>query len=305
MRVGIPKGLLYYKYYPFIEEFLLNLDVEIIVSEDTNKTTLNDGIKYCVDEACLPIKIFHGHVVSLVNKCDLIIVPRIMSIKEKEFICPKFCGIPEMIKNSIEDLPKITELPIYMCQEKSMYSWCKYIGKMVRAKPLDIKNAYDKAKIKQSKFKVGIKDCNYKFNIGLLGHPYNIYDNFINMNLIDKLHKLGTGVITEEFIPEEDIEKEVTKLFKRPFWTFARNAYGASGVLCDQIKVDGIIYISSFVCGIDSIVIELIRDRIKCPLLILKIDEHTGEGGLSTRIEAFIDMMERRNKIESNISKLG
>ena len=28
--------------------------------------------------------------------------------------------------------------------------------------------------------------------------------------------------------------------------------------------------------------------------MVLKIDEHTGEAGLETRIEAFVDMLERR-----------
>lgn len=29
--------------------------------------------------------------------------------------------------------------------------------------------------------------------------------------------------------------------------------------------------------------------------MVLKIDEHTGEAGVNTRIEAFVDMLERRN----------
>ncbi|MCD3300170.1 acyl-CoA dehydratase activase-related protein [Clostridium botulinum] len=306
MKIGIPKGLLYCRYYPFIKKFLLELGVEFIVSEDTNKTILNNGVKYSVDEACLPIKIFHGHVVSLVGKCDLIIIPRIMSIRKKEFICPKFCGILEMIKNSIPNLPKITELPIDISSPKSLYNWCRYIGKYVGAKSGDIKRAYYRAIITQKNFKTGIEDNEYKINIGLLGHPYNVYDNFVNMNLVKKLHGFGVGVVTEEVVEEQEIEDEINKLFKRPFWSFARNAYGAAGNFYKNKKVDGIIYISSFACGIDSVVVELIKNRIEdFPLLILKVDEQTGEAGFSTRIEAFVDMIERRKKIENNISKLG
>lgn len=306
MKIGIPKGLLYCRYYPFIKKFLLELGVEFIVSDDTSKIILDNGVKYSVDEACLPIKIFHGHVSSLVGRCDLIIVPRIMSIRKKEFICPKFCGLPEMIKNSIPNLPKITEIPIYTYSWKSLYNWCKYIGKSVGAKSSDIKRAYCRAIITQKNFKTGIEDCEYKINIALLGHPYNVYDNFVNMNLVKKLHRFGVGVVTEEVVEEKDIEDEVNKLFKRPFWSFARNAYGAAGNFYKNKKVDGIIYISSFACGIDSVVIELIKNRINdFPLLVLKVDEQTGEGGFNTRIEAFVDMIERRKKIENNISKFG
>ena len=78
MKVGIPKGLMYCKYHPFLVTFFSELGAEIIVSEDTNKDILDAGVKYCVDDACLPVKVFHGHVDSIKDKCDLLIIPRIM-----------------------------------------------------------------------------------------------------------------------------------------------------------------------------------------------------------------------------------
>ncbi|QGU93973.1 2-hydroxyglutaryl-CoA dehydratase [Clostridium bovifaecis] len=306
MKVGIPKGLLYYKYYPFIHTFLEEVGAEIIVSDDTNKRILNEGVKYAVDEACLPMKVFHGHVVSIKDKCDLMIVPRIMCIRDREYICPKFCGLPEMIKNSIPGMPKITEIPLYINSEKNLYNWCRKIGFMITSNLYMVDTAYIKALAVQGNFKMGINDEGQNIKVALLGHPYNIYDNFINMGLVDKLHKFGVGVITEEFVPEDDIDKEVDNLFKRPFWSFARNSYGAAANLFSKNKIDGIIYISSFACGIDSVVIELIKHRIgDFPFLVLKIDEQTGEAGFNTRIEAFVDMIERGNKIEGNISAHG
>lgn len=306
MKVGIPKGLLYYKYYPFIETFLRELGAYVVVSDDTNKGILNEGVKYAVDEACLPIKVFHGHVASLRNRCDLIIVPRIMCIRDREYICPKFCGLPEMIKSSINDMPMITELPLYINSEKSLYNWFRKLGFMITENIFAIDTAYIRALDAQKKFRCGIKDEGYKINIVLLGHPYNLYDNFINMNLVEKLHKFGVGVITEEFVGDSHIDEEVNKLFKRPFWSFARNSYGAAAYLHSQDKIHGIIYVSSFSCGIDSVVIELIKDRIKdFPMLVLKIDEQTGEAGVNTRLEAFIDMIDRRSIVEDNLSAHG
>ena len=55
----------------------------------------------------LPIKIFHGHVADLINKVDAIFVPRIISIAPREYICPKFLGLPDMIRNSISNLPPL------------------------------------------------------------------------------------------------------------------------------------------------------------------------------------------------------
>ncbi len=57
------------------------------------------------------------------------------------------------------------------------------------------------------------------------------------------------------------------------------------------------VHISSFACGIDSVVTELIKDKIEdFPYMILKIDEQTGEAGFDTRIEAFTDMLSRRKE---------
>jgi predicted nucleotide-binding protein (sugar kinase/HSP70/actin superfamily) len=295
MRVGIPKGLLYYKYHPFLNSFFTELGAEIITSNDTNKDILDEGVKYCVDEACLPVKVFHGHVASIKNKCDLLVIPRIMRLRKGEFICPKFCGLPEMVANSIGDMPEIIGEPIYATSEKELYAWSRSAGGRVIKERNRIHTAFNKAIEEQKSFKSGINDLGYNIKVAIAGHPYNIYDNFVNMNVVKKLNKLGVGAISEEYVNDDDIEKQVKKLFKRPFWTFARNSYGFTTYLSQYKSVDGIVYISSFACGIDSIVIELIKDRIgNFPLLVLKIDEHTGEAGLDTRIEAFVDMLERR-----------
>jgi len=303
MKVGIPKGLLYYKYYPFIERFLIEIDAEIITSTDTNKNILNQGIKYCVDEACLPIKIFHGHILDIKDKCDLLIIPRIMKVRAREFICPKFCGLPEMITYSIPNLPRVMTEPIYATNEKDLYTWCKKLAFMITKDKRNLRGAFKKALEEQQNYKFGIKDQGYKKTIALVGHPYNIYDTFINMNIVKKLNQLGVGVITEEYVEEEKIKSQIKTLFKRPFWTFAANSYGFTTSIAKNNRIDGTIYISSFACGIDSVVLELIKEKIEdFPLLVLKVDEHTGEGGLDTRIEAFIDMIERKNNNENNIS---
>ncbi len=295
MKIGIPKGLLNYKYMPFFQGFFYELGAELIVSEDTNKHILNEGVKYCVDEACVPMKIFHGHVASIKDSCDMMVIPRIIQLKEREFICPKFCGLPEMIQNSIPNMPEITSTPIYATSKNKLFSWALQEGKKVIKDTGKINSAFDEALRIQKHHHNGIKNKGYKLNIALAGHPYNIDDHFINMNLISKLNALDIGIITEECISEDLINSETSNLFKRPFWTFARNSYGFTCHLALNKKVDGIIYVSSFACGIDSIVIDLIKHRIgDFPFLILKLDEHTGEAGLETRIEAFVDMLERR-----------
>lgn len=293
IRVGVPRGLLYFKYHPFILTFLNELDTQIVLSEETNKEILNLGVKYCVDEACLPIKIFHGHVASIKEKCDLMIVPRIMKEEGGEYICPKFCGLPEMIVNSIPDMPQITYDPIYINSKKKLDTWIIKLGKAITDNKQKIDRAYQKAVRTQQSFEFGMKDERYGFNVALVGHPYCVHDSFLNMNIVRKLNRMGAGVITEGKVSKEHFEAELKNLYKKPFWDFARNSYGFCMNVFRSRKVNGIIYISSFGCGIDSVSVELIKNQIgDFPFLVLKLDEHTGEAGIDTRLEAFIDMFE-------------
>lgn len=306
MRIGLPQGLYYYKYSVFIEEFLRRLYATVIISPKTNKNILNDGVKSCVDEACLPIKIFHGHVSYLKDKCDLIIIPRIMEVKTHEYICPKFCGLPEMIINSIEGLPKVTTLPLYLSDNKKLYKWCEVIGRMTGAGNTAIKKAFLAAYNAYKRKQRGVNDTGYSYKVALLGHPYNIYDEYVNMNIIKKLNALDVGVITEEFVNDENKKKIQQSLLKKPFWTCMIKDLGAGAYLTKNNLVDGIIFLSSFQCGIDSVAADLLREFIGIsPMLVLKLDEHTGEAGIDTRIEAFTDMLKRRQLVDSYISAHG
>lgn len=303
MKIGIPKGLLYNQYHPFLNTFFSELGGDIIVSADTNKEILDRGVKNCVDEACLPIKIFHGHVDSIKDKCDIIVIPRIMQLRKREYICPKFCGLPEMVLNSIHPMPKAITEPIYACSSKELFKWALEAGRSITGDRSKIERAYKQALSEQKKHISGICDIGYGMAVALAGHPYNLYDEYINMNIVKKLNSMGVGVVTEEALDEAAKDYEVRRLFKRPFWTYARKNFGFSVNVSNKNTVDGIIYLSSFNCGIDSVAIELIKYEIgSFPFLVIKIDEQTGEAGINTRIEAFVDMLERRMQNENHVS---
>ena len=110
-------------------------------------------------------------------------------------------------------------------------------------------------------------------------------------------------------IDEEVINEKSKLLNKKTFWYFGTKIMGSIFYLLDRNDINGIIYIMSFGCGIDSFICDLVERTIRrtknIPFIILTIDEHTGEAGMDTRIEAFIDMIRWRNSYESNISSHG
>ena len=89
----------------------------------------------------------------------------------------------------------------------------------------------------------------------------------------------------------------MTGLMKAPYWRFYRENFGKAMALLKKGSVDGILYVSSFCCGTDSVTIEMIRSRIgDFPMLVLKLDEHTAEAGMDTRLEAFAELLDRRRQ---------
>ena len=293
MTIGIPKGLLYTKYHTFAETFLQELGAEILVSPDTNQSILDAGVHCCVDDACLPIKVYHGHVDWLKNRCDMMLVTRLISIKKKKYVCPMFCGLIEMIRSGIPDLPVLIDEPVYSIDNKELFRWAQRVGRYVTSRNTCIRSAYESAIRRQRLSDSGIEDHGASLTVALIGHPYIIHDRLLSMDLVRKLHNLGIGIVTEDTISDAAVLSRNKNLFKEPFWYFAARYYGAAREL--HRRIDGIIYISAFSCGVDSVVIELIKNDMQdIPILVLKIDEHTGEACFDTRIEAYSDMLKRR-----------
>ena len=68
MVIGIPRAMNFYYNYPFYYGFFTALGIKIILSDITTKQTMTDGSALVVTETCLPIKIYVGHILNLINK---------------------------------------------------------------------------------------------------------------------------------------------------------------------------------------------------------------------------------------------
>ena len=324
IKIGIPRSLFYYKFKPFWDSFFTGLGAEVIVSGPTNKLILDNGVKNCVDEACLPVKLYFGHVLELKDKVDFILVPRFTSISRKEYICPEFGGLPDVIRHSLRDLPPLVTTEVNL--RKSRKGGIDAAIQMAAEIGVDRKRAvaaYKRAlEVQRERGRTFAMDEYFgssetiepslRFNrlqVAVIGHPYNIYDKHISMDLLGKLRKYGVGVRTVEMVGEEAINRQAAHLKKPMFWYYGRTAYGAAMNLAASGEIDGLICVTSFGCGIDSFVNDMIERRIRkefqIPLIIMTIDEHSGEAGFNTRLEAFVDMLQWRRTNENNISTPG
>ncbi len=103
MKIGIPRALSYYTYYPFWYGFLTALGIDIVLSDRTTKQTMSNGSSLVVSETCLPVKVYVGHVLNLLDKgIDTIFIPSIQSISKKIYNCPKLRGLPDLVRNVVK-----------------------------------------------------------------------------------------------------------------------------------------------------------------------------------------------------------
>ena len=139
--------------------------------------------------------------------------------------------------------------------------------------------------------------------VAFIGHPYNLFDTDINKDLLTLTKRLGMEIMTSDCLSEKEIDREVSDLSKEIYWSSGREIVGSLFHFLSG-GVDGVVLLTSFKCGIDALLQEFVKRRLKVrggssiPLLILSFDEHTGREGLTTRLEAFRDVMEER-KVEN------
>ena len=110
--MGIPRALLYYYYYPLWNEFFTRLGCEVVLSPETNKAILDQGIRSTLSEVCLPVKVYFGHAAYLAGRVDYLFVPRLSRVEAKAYICPKFMGIPDMLRARINKLPPLIDTTV-------------------------------------------------------------------------------------------------------------------------------------------------------------------------------------------------
>ncbi len=316
MKVGIPQGLFYYYYYPLWKTFFQDLGAEVVTSPATNRQIVEKGIEAAVDEACFPIKVYYGHVRQLCSESlDYIFIPRLVSVERRSFICPKFMGLPDMIKAVLLDLPSVIDITVDISRtERLLERDIIRVGQLFTSQKRLIQHAYQHGvdelrkcrRLCQSGYNMAeairiwegeeiILPSVCDLNIGVLGHGYSLYDQTISMNLIARLRQMSCRVHVAETLDQTAIETNAALIPKRVFWTLGRKLVGSALLMEKQMSVDGIIYLACFGCGPDSMIGEIIERKLKAkPFMMMTIDEHTGEAGLVTRLEAFCDMLLRR-----------
>jgi predicted nucleotide-binding protein (sugar kinase/HSP70/actin superfamily) len=320
----LPRALIHYKFSELWKTFFEELGAEVIISPKTTKRIKDVAVSSAPDEDCYSTKLYFGHAMELKDKVDYLFVPRFGGYEKDHVGCPKFIGLAEVLKSMHPELPEII-MPHFNRAKGGDHRWhllkeAYKVGKIFTNNPIKIFGAIRKSLKAYHLYKKALiideetlikwensevilnefpvyRENDRQLKIALVGHSYVLNDPYSSLNIRSILRDHGIDIITSEQMPRSHIEEQMAKLQHDLYFDYEREILGTIMYFLEHRTVDGIIHLMIFSCGPDSIAGELAARFSKrdpaIPLLQLVFDELTGEAGLRTRIEAFVDMLRR------------
>jgi predicted nucleotide-binding protein (sugar kinase/HSP70/actin superfamily) len=219
------------------------------------------------------------------------------------------------MRADVADLPPVLD-PTFDSRKESFARTFMRLGKRFARNSFRVRKAYKTATAEYNRFRelisggmealeaMGLEEPreaqpspNAPILIGVVGRPYNLYERYTNMDLFRKLENMGAQLVTPDMLPQSVIQEALMMVERPPYWELAREIVGSALHFLSG-HAEGVIHLVSFECGPDSLIQYLLefenRNLRSIPYVPLVLDEHTGEAGLVTRLEAFVDMVVRK-----------
>lgn len=328
LRIGIPRALQFFQDYPFWRTFFDDLGAEVVVSPPTNREIVTAGAQVVADMSCLPIKVYAGHVAWLRDNgnVDFVFAPAIWSVDHEAFHCARLKALPDILKATLPNCPPLLDIEInphwrHISSSKAF----RRLGRQFTWNPLKIESAWANARKVAEHFRALLYNEQLTYlealarlygpewlpaeyavavpdptlTIAVVGHPYCLYDDYINHGLLLRLRKLGARLLTSEMVSPDEARAGIAQTTGKTNWFYENWMSGAAGHYLRQPQVDGLIAVLTFACGPDSTMVETITRRahaLQRSCMRLVLDEHGSATGMVTRLEAFVDMLTRQKQ---------
>ena len=297
--------------------------MEVVTSNEEVQQIVRHGVTF-FEDSCFPLKLLIPHSQSLVDKVDALFLPRLISLDGQFILCPKFRGAPDVLRLVVKDTLEIWDDVIDLRQgKKGLQAFFLNMATRTGKDPKKVRRAYQQGEEYYQTFLTKITDrintlgvdklfdldsplppsateWDYRFTVAFIGRPYNLFDPFINKDLLALAQEWGTKIVTSHMIPFHEREQRVAPLSKEVYWETAREIVGSILAFAEHGNVDGIVFVTSFKCGIDALIQEFLKRTVgrstrgNIPFMTLTFDEHTAVEGVKTRLEAFLDLIAQR-----------
>lgn len=299
ISVGIPRALLFHEFGELWQGFFSNLGVPVSVSAATTKTVLDRGTSLAVDESCLPLKLYLGHAESLLGCSSHLFVPRIACYHRDYYLCAKFAGLPDIVRNTFGlgadrvIAPDVDgRRPLYGVS--AVRTAASAVGHSTFAGLTSLRQALAAWHGRPA------ADGTAAAKVAVIGHSYILNDPFLGGEILALLAGRTVATVTPDDIPAGVLYAEANRFAPEVHWQLSAKLAGATRHFALRPDIVGLVLVSCFGCGPDSLVNEYLEHRVlkDCgkPYVIINLDEHTGRAGVATRVEAFWDLVEWRRR---------
>ncbi|MGQ9534938.1 MAG: acyl-CoA dehydratase activase [bacterium] len=307
IEIGLPRALLFYEHFPFFYKFLTCLGFKPILSEETNRKIAEAGTGLAVADTCFPVKTALGHIDYLVNKgINKFFIPSFITMAPNDkffarsFLCPYVQSFPYQARAIFGKKIDIFAPVLYFDRglkniTKALYEFAREFGKSWKDVKEAIAQGFEYQNSIQKLLQEKTQDIinNFTGNIFLIcSRPYNCYDPGLNLKLDQKIRNLGILPVPLEFIKSD--YSHLQEDFNNLYWHYGQKILSATKSLAEDENYYPV-YLSNFACGPDSFLISFFREKLNGkPVLVIELDEHAGDAGFITRLEAFADSIKHK-----------
>ena len=206
MQVGIPRGLHHARHGAGWQALLASVGAEPVISPPTNRGILDVGCRLAVDETCLSVKAYLGHVAWLAERCDAVLVPRFVSARRGERECVKLWGIYDIARNALPeaniigysvDVSGVTHRP--RGAVGGLFDLAYELG---ASRPEAIAAVTRAVLAERRDQRRAQRDSELRDGDGplvlVVGHGYNLHDELIGAPITRTLRELGCRITTSE-----------------------------------------------------------------------------------------------------------
>lgn len=307
-RIGISGSFLSNLLYPLYHTFFSELGHEVILPDNIEPNSNT----YMHSSFCYPAQIAHGMLANLINqKPDIIFLPQVYELSVEKSVstapahqstCITVQSEPFYLKSAFKDAASIIATPHINFSkgwEAGEGAFVDFAVSHLNASTTEAKRAYKKALVSQNLFfaerkRLGTEALEElatnkdQIAIVVFGRPYNAFAEEANMGIPRKFTSRGISVIPFDALPfhNQPCTENMT-------WAMGQDIMRAAHFVKNHPRLFGC-FITNFGCGPDSFVVGYFRDIMKSkPSLTLEIDSHTADAGVTTRVEAFLDIIDR------------
>ena len=292
IRIGIPRAFLYYRYYILWKTFFEGLGCKIILSSITNNSIVDVGKELSVDSDCLPLKIYLGHISSVLNKCDYVLIPRVCNYGKGKKVCNKFNNIYNIVCTSF---PIINIICYDIDNLKFKYEIFDFIKMGFKVNKNIFKIIYyyylGKRKNRQHNLTLIRNQENIlrsnKPKILIVSHPYVIYDEFFSNIIVKCLKDNGIQILYSDRMDRKESTIYANDFFNVPDCLYTREMIGSFSYY--NSAIDGVIFLSSISCYFSSFINELIRNVKAIPSINIVIDDLMRNNDICDKMNFFVN----------------